>query len=105
MLRNSTDARPDNANRCEWGERVKGQRSGGYLALERSVLLPEGVDLLPQSALCGSPATLLPPHLFLQGEQLLLQRLAEDKHRFKGSSTFFKISLIVASFCGQLLFR
>ena len=25
MLRNTTHARPDNVNRCEWGERVRGQ--------------------------------------------------------------------------------
>ena len=57
-----------------WGK--KGQRSGGYLVPERTVLLAEGVDLLPQSALCGGPATLLPPQLLLHRAQLLLQHLA-----------------------------
>lgn len=45
----------------------KGQRSGGYLVPERTVLLVEGVDLLAQPALCGGPATLPPPQLLLQG--------------------------------------
>lgn len=52
-----------------------------YLVPERRVLLPQGVDLLPQPAVRGGPATLLPPQLLLQGAELLPQGLAEERGR------------------------
>lgn len=58
---------------------MSGSRSenvlSGYLILERRVLLPEGVVLLPQAGVHGRPATLLPSQLLLQGAELLPQGL------------------------------
>lgn len=73
------------------------KKGGGYLVSQRGVLLIEGLDLLSQPAVHGSPATLPALQLLLQGAQLLLQRLAgRTRVRLKGSSTDFRILHMVS---------